>query len=181
MQYAITKKTLNQNLQKHLVSHLSFDQIKYEKGENATTPDLAKKNKHGTLKSPDIKPGIKGNAFFVTDYNYGRFPEKVGWFERTDPFSMSLWVFPDTLYQKVNLFTHCEELRLGLKDILFIWRIINRNLSFPTPGLKMPLQVTSTQMLPQNQWSMLTITYDGSSKAEGIEIFINGAQERTHY
>ncbi|MCB0856409.1 MAG: DUF1549 domain-containing protein, partial [Bacteroidetes bacterium] len=82
IQYAITEKTLNQNLQKHLVSHLSFDQIKYEKGENATTPDLAKKNKHGTLKSPDIKPGIKGNAFFVTDYNYGRFPEKVRWLER---------------------------------------------------------------------------------------------------
>jgi len=40
------------------------------------------------------------------------------------------------------------------------------------------LKVVSMQALPKNRWSHVCVTYDGSSKAKGLKIYINGeAQE----
>ena len=39
------------------------------------------------------------------------------------------------------------------------------------------IEVTGDVALPQKEWSQITITYNGSSKANGISIFINGEKQ----
>ncbi len=38
----------------------------------------------------------------------------------------------------------------------------------------------STQEIPKNKWLQLTMTYDGSSKAKGLKIYLNGKELETH-
>ena len=40
------------------------------------------------------------------------------------------------------------------------------------------IKVVSKSALPLNKWNHLCITYDGSGKAAGIDIFINGASQQ---
>ena len=39
------------------------------------------------------------------------------------------------------------------------------------------IQVTSTQQIVPKEWSRITVTYDGSSKAKGVNIFVNGKNQ----
>ena len=40
------------------------------------------------------------------------------------------------------------------------------------------IKVVSKSPLPLNSWNHLCVTYDGSGKAAGINIFINGASQQ---
>ncbi|MEO0334375.1 MAG: DUF1553 domain-containing protein, partial [Bacteroidota bacterium] len=118
--------------------------------------------------------GKKGNAFFVSDYNSVKLGEKVGWYERTEPFSVSLWLYPDTIYQEVGVFYHCEDLRLGYKG--YSLHLADNRLQF-IMAHSWPynsIQLTSQDTLPAKEWSLVTITYDGSSQAEGVNLYVNG-------
>jgi cytochrome c553 len=44
---------------------------------------------------------------------------------------------------------------------------------------KNALKVVSTTAIKQDQWSHLLVTYDGSSKAAGLKVYINGKAEKT--
>ena len=166
-------KTIQNNLKESLVSHLAFDQINSKDEETATTPDLANRKEKGFLRRPEIRKGIKGDAFFVTDYNYGKFPKEVGWYERTDPFSISLWLRPDTIYSEVSVFTHSEDLRLGFKGYSLHLKDNHLQFMMAHSWPQNSIQVTSENPLDLKEWSMVTITYDGSSKANGVKIFVN--------
>ena len=39
------------------------------------------------------------------------------------------------------------------------------------------MRVTSTSQIPLNQWVHLTLTYDGSSSASGVNMYLNGVPE----
>ena len=42
------------------------------------------------------------------------------------------------------------------------------------------IKVVSKTPLPLNVWNHLCVTYDGSGKAAGINIFVNGASQQKH-
>ena len=44
------------------------------------------------LESASLRPGVKGKAFYFDDTNRGFLAQDVGLFERTQPFSLDLWV-----------------------------------------------------------------------------------------
>jgi hypothetical protein len=41
------------------------------------------------------------------------------------------------------------------------------------------VKVTGTKELPKNKWNHICITYDGSSQASGLKIFVNGEEQAT--
>jgi hypothetical protein len=184
-----TKKTIDsqRDQTQHLLSMLKNSNSQglvaaYDFEEMVTEPDGKTFKNQGAasnpgpalIKEPDIKNGSNGKGIFINDYTTVSLPEKVGWFDQTDPFSVSLSVFPDTLYQEAVLFTHCEDIRLGLKGYALF--LENNKLNFimayswPTNAL----QVKTIDPIPVQEWSELTITYDGMGKAKGIGIYLNG-------
>ncbi len=167
------KQVVVRQVAKSLKAHYTFDAIEEKEGTvysaNELDPSTPAKVRQGIFKE-----GIKGKAFYVSDYNSIAMGKKVGWYERTDPFSIQLWVRPDTLYKEAAVLWHSENLRLGLKGYSLTLRDNKAEFVIAHSWPQNAIQVTTRQALPQKQWTQLTITYDGSSKANGVHIYING-------
>ncbi len=100
------------------------------------------------------------------------FPE-LGDVERDTAFSVSLWVKPAGGKQSGSLLT-----RLGDGDDAQGWDV-SLVLNKPTLQLihKSPddmIKIGSEVALAADKWQHLGIVYNGSSKAEGVSIFVNG-------
>jgi hypothetical protein len=118
--------------------------------------------------------GIKGNALFFTDTNRGLLGKDVGYYERTDPFSVDLWIYAAKEYENSQVINHRDDdnsggagYKLNLeKNLLSFYMMHSRPFNM--------LHVVSKQQLPVKEWAHVSITYDGSSRASGIAVYING-------
>jgi len=126
-----------------------------------------------------ITSGRSGKAIELSDYNSAILGKDVGWYDRTDPFTIDFYVYPDTLYEDAMLFTHSEEWRLGLRgynmhleDNQVVFRMAH---SYPQNAI----EVRGVTSLPEREWTRITVTYDGSSKARGVAFYLNGQHEPT--
>lgn len=104
----------------------------------------------------------------------------IGVYRRNEPFSIGIRVkIPEELENGVifhkNYGTRLHSYRgyhLGLKEnkleliMAHVW---------PDNAIV----ELSAKMLPKNEWVQLTMTYDGSSKAEGLKIYMNGEELKT--
>jgi hypothetical protein len=99
----------------------------------------------------------------------------VGDFERTNAFSYAAWVRLAKANKDGAVFA-----RMTDKDGLFrgwdLW------LEGGKPGIhilndwpKDAIKVMSRKELPEERWNFVSVTYDGSSKAAGVRIYVNGA------
>ena len=100
---------------------------------------------------------------------------KIGNFTRADPFSFSLWVKVPTLFERSVIFHRSRAwtdagsrgYQLLLEDgkpsfsLIHFW-----------PGNA--IRVRATSALKLNAFVHIGITYDGSSKASGVRIFVDG-------
>ncbi|MFK7846454.1 MAG: DUF1553 domain-containing protein [Rhodothermales bacterium] len=172
---SVTLQAIGRQVNKGLVAHYPFDQLSAKNNNKATSPNLKNRSTPATLTAPVKTKGIKGDALLINNYNGGRLGEKVGWYDRTDPFSVDVWIYPDTTYEEAMIFTHSESWRLGLRgynlqleDNNLVFRIAH---SYPQNAI----QVETTEQVPVKEWTHITLTYDGSSKAAGAKIYVNGA------
>ncbi|MBR9774840.1 MAG: DUF1553 domain-containing protein [Cytophagales bacterium] len=153
----------------------NFDKlIPGDKKTSFTSPGNSAQAGSVLIKEPVIKEGVKGKGIFINDFTTLSLPEKVGWFDQTDPFSVSLSVFPDTLYNEAVLFTHCEDIRLGLKGYSLFLEENKLNFIIAYSWPDNAIQVKTVDPIPVKEWTNLSITYDGLGKADGIGIYLNG-------
>jgi Protein of unknown function (DUF1553)/Protein of unknown function (DUF1549)/Concanavalin A-like lectin/glucanases superfamily/Planctomycete cytochrome C len=114
---------------------------------------------------------IAAQAWQVPDQFTPEFAE-VGDFERTNQFSYAVWVKPGS-DKNGSVFARMEDggdhrgWDLWLEDRKPAIHIVH---SWPDDTLK----VISKKDLPKDKWSHVCVTYDGSSKAKGVKIYING-------
>ena len=103
-----------------------------------------------------------------------KLPEKVGWFDQTDPFTLSFSIYADHEDQEAIVFGHCEQIRLGLKGYSFF--INNNKLKFiiARSWPQNAIEIETLQPISAKNWSQVTITYDGKGSVGGIQIYING-------
>ena len=170
--------SLGEQIEKSTVAHYPFDEI------TPTDKPLVfhsenKKNRKliAQLVDPIHKEGAKGKALFVNDYNRIQLGEKVGWYDRTEDFSVQLHLYPDTLYEEVGVLWHSEDLRLGLKG--YSLHLKDNRLRF-IMSMSWPqnaIQVTAKAPIETKKWTQVTVTYDGSSKADGVSIFVDGKEQ----
>ncbi len=170
------RKELEQNMQQGLQAYYPLDNFTDLGKGNSRTVNLANSNKPATLKEAVIDKGVEGTAFFVSDYNSIALGEKIGWFERTEPFSVDLWVYPDTVYEEAGVFTHCEDVRLGLKGYSLFLRDNKLQFIMAHSWPQNAIELTTQEALPPKTWSRVTITYDGTSSAAGIKLYLNGKE-----
>lgn len=102
--------------------------------------------------------------------------EPVGVFRKSEPFSIGLWVnIPGDLSEGVIFHKSIAErlynfrgYHLYLKD-----NKLELNLAHTAPSNAITL--LSTESIPRDRWIQLTVTYNGSSKASGLRLFLDGA------
>ena len=168
--------SLQTNRSRGLIAYYPFDQFTRKNDSWYLTLDKTGKHKPAEVKEPIIKPGRKNKSVFLGGYTQIGLPKKIGWFDRADPFSVSLSLFPDTIYEDVGIFFHTEELRLGLKGYSLFLEDNRLKFIISHSWPNNAIQVRTRTALVPKEWRDITITYDGSSKASGIKIYLDGVQ-----
>lgn len=163
---------------KRLIGHYPFDKIN-KKGTNYIVDDNAKVT---SSKAPEIVPGKKGNAFVFTGEYDEVYLRNTPNFELTDKFSASLWMnttkrekgktqqLLGTTGEKNNFWS-------GWDFYLDSLNHLNARLVHSLPHNY--IQVRSKDSIKVNKWKHVAFTYDGSGKAKGLNLYVNGKKTET--
>ena len=167
-------------LKQGLVGHYPLDQISDE-----NTPNLAHPRHQALLRGEvEVVEGYSGSAIrFDSEYEFLSL-EEVGDFERTDAFTMGAWVYPEKREEYTVLLGNAGGKNSHWRGYELFIDSVNRVNVRLTHGLPDHcLYVTTLDSIPVKTWSHLMFTYDGSSKAAGIQVYIDGklAPVRVHY
>ncbi len=158
-----TKQTVPVSLPKPL-AEFTFDEAKFDSGANQRVP--------GPNESLGQALQFTGDDAF----NCG----DVAIFKRTDPFSISLWVRPAEHKDRMVVFHRsraAEDAAFRGYELMLYQGKPTFSLIHFWPGNALRVQVP--QPLPLNEWTHLTITYDGSSHANGVHFYLNGVEAKT--
>ena len=170
--------SLQEEIGKANTAYYTFDKIEpTAKPQQFISQNQKSRQLPAQLVEPIHKEGVKGKALYVSDYNRIQLGDKIGWYDRTDDFSFQLYLKPDTIYHEAGILWHSEDLRLGLKG--YSLHLANNRVQF-IMAMSWPqnaIQVTTQRSLEAKRWSQVTVTYDGSSKAAGVSIFIDGERQ----
>lgn len=141
---------------------------------------VADKPREVTLNdSATKKPGpFPGSNALHLQGAAAEFPD-VGDFEKSQPFSCSLWVNIPANDAHGALCARMDN-TAGFRgwDCLIQQRRLALHLvnSWPNDALK----VAAKPQIPAGQWTHVTVTYDGSAKASGVKIYYNGKPQETN-
>ena len=170
----------NIKVKPELVFHGAFEKItKIEKNKHSVD---GKENFFGrNEQTPKIVKGVVGNAFdFSLDHDYLHVTNKlIPNLEWTDPFSVSLWMNTNKKEEgsSQTLIANSggkNELWRGWEYYLDDQNKVNLRLINVAPSNL--IHVRSVDSLQRNQWQHLSVTVDGSGKAEGVSLYLNGKE-----
>ena len=137
------------------------------------TSSAVKGVKPAALNNIRLIPGVKGSAALISD-SIGLADHAVGFFDRTDPFTLEAWVRlrDDKPYGEVALFHNRYGSGPGYE-----LQLQNNRLRFALVHSEPynQLAVVSKLELPKGKWIHLTATYDGQSRAAGARLYVDGA------
>ncbi|WPP51905.1 DUF1553 domain-containing protein [Catalinimonas niigatensis] len=126
-------------------------------------------------KSPEIVGGKFNKALKLVGDSYVDLGKEIGYFERNQPFSISIWikVLKDNLEGPVfsksgGLFNGNRGYDLMLQKDGTLSATLNH--TWPANAI----EIHTEDKIPVNAWSHLTMVYDGSSKAKGLQVYLNG-------
>jgi len=149
-----------------------------QKAQKTSTPDIIPgqvlHHDFETVKAPSKNiAGVVGQAAQLT----GDDPinTEVGNFHRYEPFSLSLWIqTPDVKQRAVILHRSRAWTDAGSRgyELLIDEGKLSVALIHFDPGNSLRIRTKEKGSL--NQWHHVGITYDGSSRAAGLRLFING-------
>ena len=130
-------------------------------------------SKQGTaVFTPDVVPGYQGHAM-AFDGESGFSFAGMGEFRRTQPFTVSLWIKPG---EETGAIIHRTQAALdagsrGWELVLLDGRLVAQ-LAHMWPQNALRVQTIDT--LPLGDWTHVAMTYDGSSRASGARLYLNG-------
>ena len=133
-----------------------------------------KANISGNQQAPGrIGNGILANgdaAISITDY---------GLRSADQPFSVSLWVKPAEDYPRAVVFqnTTSADVPYSGYEVVLEKGKLSWSLAREFPGNAATIATIGT--IPTNEWTHLTVTNDGSRKATGLKIYLNGQPAET--
>jgi hypothetical protein len=123
----------------------------------------------------DMREGIRGKALYFADQEVAILGKGVGYYERTQPFSIDLWVKAAQVYDEVTIFHHRETENAGnagyqlqLEKNHLRWEMMHTRAGNG-------ISLLSKRPIPVNEWIHISVTYDGSSRASGTALYLNGA------
>ena len=158
-----------------LIGHYSFDSI-----TNSRTPNALGTNHPAKLaESPKLVPGRFGSALEFSGENSVSI-DKLADFKRTDPFSLSLWLnIPEERDEIVVMHHQQAGSDAGYNGYQFILEDGRASVALVHFWPGNALKVRTKEKLKLREWLHVGITYDGSSRAAGVKLFVNGKAAET--
>jgi mono/diheme cytochrome c family protein len=153
-----------------LVGAFDFDEAAGGKATNAADPRKPALAHEG----PGLAPGRRGKAAELDGEDGFTFPG-LGHFTRVDPFSISLWVRAPSLAPRSVLIHHSRApIDAGSRgyEVLLEDGRVAFGLHHMWPGNS--LKVRTGPSVPAGEWVHVAVTYDGSSRASGVRIYLDG-------
>lgn len=168
------------------IAYLSFDtqvsrtvQVPNGKARVAQFyPDATNKAFPAEAISVNAGQGVKGHSLKLTAESNVHFePYKIGYFERYEPFGVSLWLKLPAADQRGVVFCHTDPERYGTQgyDLVVKGNKLNFRINHAYPHDC--ISVFSPEALKPGQWYHVALSYDGSSKAKGVRMYINGKKQ----
>ncbi|MEO8313223.1 MAG: DUF1553 domain-containing protein [Pseudomonadota bacterium] len=144
---------------------LTAENVSFSKSGRPGDPDV-------TLQKASFIPGAKGQGFLIDDNMGFLGPRNVGRFERTDPFSIDLYIKPRVgkPYTGAGI-VFFQDQRAGW-SVLSEGDRVRFDIVHSAPFNQ--ISVLTQAKVPQGQWTHVTVSYDGSSKASGVKLFLDG-------
>ena len=146
----------------------------YNAGELDLSPAATAGVPAAVIQAPILRDGIAGQALFFDETNKGFLGGDVGYYDRSQPFSIDFWFHAAEAYDDAPVLNHMSENnsgRTGYKLSIeqgHLWV----QLAHSPPANMIALR--SIAPFPVDQWTHVTLTYDGSSRAAGTQVFFNG-------
>lgn len=164
----------------HLVAYYDFENSSLRNNLNYRDKGEMKTQFAGNQKIV-LKKGYKGKGLQF-DGDAWLDLDKVGVFQRSDNFSIGIRVFiPKDLKEGV-IFHKAQGTRLHSYRGYHL--SITKNNTFELLLAHVwpdnAIVETTIKEVPRNQWVQLTMTYDGSSKASGLKLYMNGEHMQTN-
>lgn len=134
---------------------------------------------HMTFEEPIIGgnkqvEGKKGKAIQLSG-DHGVTVEGVGFYDRDQPISISFWIQPTSLLERGVVFKQSRAwtdiASKGYELLIEDGKLSAAWINF-WPGNA--IRIKSAEPLPVNKWTQVTVSYDGSSSANGLKLYING-------
>ena len=148
----------------------SFDERRKDGGFDS----LLATDKAATSPSDNtLVEGRSGQALKLTGDHPVQTP--VGNFRRSQPFTVSLWLRAPTRYERAVVFHRSQAWTDAASrgyELLVLDGHLQWSLIHFWPGDAM--SVRCAEPLPVGEWVHVTVSNDGSSKAAGLKIFVNG-------
>jgi len=152
------------------VGAFSFENI--ADGKTVNSVDVSKPAK--AVEGPKLTLGKFGNAVELSGENGFQFPG-IGHFTRADPFSFSLWLSTQAHSPRMVVLHHSKApIDAGSRgyELLLEDGRVAFGLHHMWPGNS--LKVVTEDALPIDRWTHIGVMYDGSSRASGLHIFVDG-------
>ncbi|MES2790898.1 MAG: DUF1553 domain-containing protein [Planctomycetota bacterium] len=152
------------------VAAFNFEQLEANKVANSV--DSAKPG--NAVEGPQPIDGKVGKGLTLNGENGLTFPG-TGHFTRVDPFSLSLWLKTPTHAPRMVVAHHSRApIDAGSRgyELLLEQGQVAVGLHYMWPGNS--LKVKTKTAVPIDTWTHVTMTYDGSSQAAGVRIYLNG-------
>ncbi|WP_461131545.1 DUF1553 domain-containing protein [Spirosoma aerophilum] len=170
-QWQARTNTVPFDAKKGIQAHFTFDKLVKGRFVN----EVSAKDS-GKVLDPVVVPGKSGNAFQSNGDDILTLGQ-AGVFNRSQPFSIGVWVNIPKDVSKAAL------VHKGNGDILYNFRGYFLNLRDDKAEVLMAhtwpynsIVRISRQALPKEKWVHLTMTYDGSSKANGLRLYVDGQE-----
>ncbi|NLT70414.1 MAG: DUF1553 domain-containing protein [Verrucomicrobiaceae bacterium] len=147
----------------------SFDEVKDGAYPNAIPKGEAAK----TTPNNQVVPGKIGRAVQLTGDDAVTLP--LGNFTRDDAFSVSLWMLSPDHKERAVIFSRSkawtDAASRGYELLLDDGRLCAALVHYE-PGNA--IRVRATEEFPSGAWKHVTLTYDGSSRAAGVGLYVDG-------
>ena len=169
-------------LDEGLVAHFSLDTLVAGETDNlATKGHIGRINTRllNELAAPDVIRGRNGNAFAFDGENYLNIGDRAD-FDHAQRFSMGAWInHPGTNKKQAGIIVkrNEEQKRGGYQLILTEDQTLRASLIHNQGSER--IEVETRSKVPASVWQHAFITYNGSGKAEGLNIFLDGEKQPT--
>ena len=183
-----SQREIQENLQLGLLADydLNEDDANYRSKVEGQPASRMNINLPPKIKLPTKVPGKEGQALAFDGANHLSLGE-IGDFEWYDDFSYGAWIKYSKPHKEKNLGMLArrvgEQKQQGYDLILtpksrIGARLIHQYTPHRDKPINLAIDVETKENISPDQWTHLTVTYDGSGKAAGLHIYINGeAQE----
>lgn len=179
---AFENEDLDVSLSTGLISHFPMDEVSELSTPNRIADQPIGKMNTGlleVLEAVELSKGHEGNGLTFAGNNFLNIGDKAD-FEWYHPFSLGSWIHaPSNREKAAGLLVkrNGEQKRGGYELALTADGYLRMRLIHDKK--KKEIQVKSKSKIPANKWVHVFATYDGSGKAGGVQLYINGRLQST--